>query len=226
VASYAWCVEAEAIAIIAAVTIAYVAYHYAPARWSVHAKRIYGAVLLGVVPAGIAAIFFGRGVAELGLGMPSPGESIVAGAAIFIFALPATFLASRKPAMWEFYPPWRPDRWDRASYSKNALTWALYLFGYELCFRGVFLFSMTRLAGPNVAIAIVTLAYVFAHFPKNAGETIGTLPMGIIFGATALYTGGFWAPFFAHVLIAVSSDFLMVRARQRATHAESPGDNR
>lgn len=214
----------EELVILAMVTIGYVAYQYSP--FELHPKRIFGAVIVGFIPAILMAIIFGRGAAELGLAMPAPEKTLLAAAGIFAAVLPTTYLASRNRKMWEIYPPWRLDRWRGDHYSKNALTWAIYLCGYELCFRGYFLFAMVRFVGPEAAVAITTLAYVFAHLPKNAGETIGTIPMGVVFAVAALWTGGFWAPFLAHVFIAVSSDFLMVRARQRATRAESPGDNR
>lgn len=214
----------EELSILAMVTIGYVAYQYAPLE--LHPKRIFGAVIVGFIPAVLVAVLFGRSPAELGLALPAPEKTVLAAVGIFAAVLPTTYLASRNPKMWEIYPPWRLERWEGGHYFKNALTWAIYLGGYELCFRGYFLFAMVRFVGPEAAVAITTLAYVFAHLPKNAGETIGTIPMGVVFSVAALWTGGFWAPFLAHVFIAVSSDFLMVRARQRAIHAESAGDTR
>ncbi len=205
------------------VSVAYLLYHYAP--FGVFPKRIWGAFILGVVPLSISTIFFGRTFGELGLG----GISLwtLAGAlGIWLLTLPATFGASRNRALWAEYPQLRREVWDRRTYLSNAGTWAVYLFGYELFFRGVFLFTMERWIGLWPAIAVVNVAYVYAHLNKNAGETFGTIPIGVIFSLASYHLGGIWAPFLAHTAIASSADFFMIRARNRAMREESAGDSR
>ena len=95
----------------------------------------------------------------------------------------------------------------------NAATWTLYLLGYEFFFRGFLLFAVADAWGVWAGVCATTLAYVYAHLPKNADETIGTIPMGVVFALGALWSGGIWAPWLAHVIIANTSDLLASRPR-------------
>lgn len=218
--------ELEPVVTLFVASAAYLLYHYAPARFGVFQKRIWGAFVLGVVPAAIAMIAFGRGFAEIGLGGGPVLLTLGAALGIWAITLPATYGASKNRKMWAEYPQLRRELWDRKTYIENAATWAIYLFGYELFFRGVFLFTMERWVGLWPAIAIVNIAYVYAHLTKNAGETWGTIPMGVVFSLASWWLGGIWAPVLAHTAIASSADFFMIRARQRATREESAGESR
>jgi membrane protease YdiL (CAAX protease family) len=217
--------DGDVVLILLSATAAYVAFHYGAnaallarrfgldqAR-AVHLQRAGGFVLLGAVPAAVAALFLPDGLADLGLRTGDLPRSALAAAGISTFALPFVAGASRQPASWEAYPQIRAPVWTRELHLGNAASWALYLLGYEFLFRGFLLMSLARLYGPWPAIAIVTAIYTAVHVTKPAGETIGTIPMGVLFGAAALYSGAIWAPFVAHVFIAVTSDYLVVRAR-------------
>ena len=196
----------------------YVAFHYggrAP-RWAarghgpeaaIHRQRLSGALLLGVVPAGVAWCLPG-GPADFGWGLARPGLAAGLAAGIAAVVLPVIALAARKPEFKADYPELRGVAWDRGLRGRNALTWSIYLLAYEFFFRGFLLFPLAAAFGAWPAIAAVTLAYAYAHLPKNASETAGTIPMGVVFGAMALATGGFWAPFVVHVLIANFADWL------------------
>jgi membrane protease YdiL (CAAX protease family) len=216
----------EQLTVLATATIAYPIYHYAPSRLSIHARRILGFVVLGVIPMGIMIHGFHVHFDRMGLyGVELP-RTLIAALALYAIALPATFLSSRNPKLWEVYPQLRAEHWDRATYLKNAASWTIYLFGYELFFRGIIFFSMYRAFQLPGAVAITTALYVYAHLAKPAGETFGTIFMGVLFCLAAFWTGGIWAPFFAHVAIALSADSFMIRARQRATRTASAGDKR
>ncbi len=196
----------------------YVAYHYGPnaARWaargrgpaaSFHLQRVGGVVLLGLVP-GLVAWQLPGGWADYGWGLTNAKMAAAFVGAVVVVILPTLALASRGPKFRDDYPQMRGVTWDGRLRAHNFTTWTLYLFAYEFFFRGFLLFPLAAAFGAWPAIAITTIAYAYAHLPKNAAETVGTLPMGVIFGAVALYTGGFWAPFVAHVLIANWGDLL------------------
>lgn len=226
----------EPILVIAVVTVAYVAFHYlASAKRAlggateprsgeaferlraraIFRQRLLGAVLLGVVPALIGLLGLGLGPRELGLVPRDPVAGLGWAIGLAIIAVGAAASNARRPSAWEHYPELRLPVWDRSTTRDNALTWIVYLLGYELFFRGFFLFAMVRWVGVWPGIAVVTLAYVFAHLPKNGAETAGTIPMGVLFALAAL-AGGIWAPFFAHSAVAIASDHLVLRARARA----------
>jgi membrane protease YdiL (CAAX protease family) len=215
--------------VLATVTVAYVAYHYlghattiAPrlsasrsaddnqAR-AVYLQRLIGVLLLGVLPAGVTFLL-GRDLAACGLAMgdlPAAAAVAVAGAAAF---LPVAYLSARRPQSWAHYPQVRATIWTRRTDAVNAATWVFYLAGYELFFRGFLLFAMARWLGDAPAIAVTTLAYVFAHLPKNGAECAGTIPAGALFAAGALYTGAIWAPLLVHIVVAVGTDVFVTRA--------------
>ena len=54
--------------------------------------------------------------------------------------------------------------------------------------------------------------YVAVHLPKPAPETIGTIPMGVLFAGVTLWTGGIWAAFVGHVMIACWAEYWAMRA--------------
>jgi membrane protease YdiL (CAAX protease family) len=95
---------------------------------------------------------------------------------------------------------------------QSIIAWAVYLWGYELLFRGFLLFELVAHWGVWPGLTITTVLYVMAHLDKLADETAGSLFAGFIFGAMALLTGGIWAPWLLHTLIATSTEALAVRA--------------
>ncbi len=197
----------------------YVAYHYgANARrfaahgpaTAIHLQRLGGAVLLGVVP-GLVAWALPGGWADYGVGLRNLSAAAVFIGCVVLVVLPVIALAARGPRFRDDYPQIRGVPWDARLRLHNLASWALYLCAYEFFFRGFLLFPLAAAFGAWPAIAVTTLAYAYAHLPKNAAETIGTLPIGVLFAAVALHTGGLWAPFLAHVLIANWSDWLATR---------------
>ena len=213
--------EPTAVVVTLVAAACYVAYHYGPnaARWAargygpaaaVHLQRVGGAVLLGGVPAVVAWRLPG-GWLDYGFGLTDPAMAAAFVGGVVVVILPIIALASRGPKFRDDYPQMRGATWDRRLRVHNFATWTLYLLAYEFFFRGFLLFTLAAAFGAWPAIAITTIAYAYAQLPKNAAETIGTLPMGVVFAAVALYTGGFWAPFVAHVLIANWGDLLATR---------------
>ncbi len=214
--------------------VAYTAYHYALAadalapRMSgdtddarhiraIHAKRLGGAVVLGVIPAIIAATVLGLSPMRLGLSAPNFAITGAWVGGTIVVALPVVAMSCRNPSQWVAYPEIRAKRWDGPLYRTNALTWAVYLLGYELFFRGFLIEGLIPSFGVWPAIATSTALYVFAHLGKPAPETIGTILMGVVFAVAALTSGGIWAPFGMHLAIAMTSDIAVTRANPAIT---------
>ncbi|MCB9540689.1 MAG: CPBP family intramembrane metalloprotease [Myxococcales bacterium] len=186
----------------------------ANAATAVHRQRIWGFALLGVAPLIYAALALPRPLAFYGLGLEHPLRAAMFVGGVVAVVLPFVFLASRKPTFRDHYPQIRRAApWDAALRRDNAATWTLYLLGYEFFFRGFLLFAVADAWGVWAGVGATTLAYVYAHLPKNADETIGTIPMGVVFALGALWSGGIWAPWLAHVIIANTSDLLASRPR-------------
>ena len=92
---------------------------------------------------------------------------------------------------------------------------ALYLFSYELGFRGYLLFPCAETLGVWPAVAVSTALYAALHMPKGAVEALGCVPAGIAFSVAALHTGTIWVPFIGHFLSAVVNDIIMLEAGRR-----------
>lgn len=214
---------------LGAVTILYLLYHYGGSSRAVvrlagatgprdpravFARRGIGFVLLGVVPI-VIAMAHGISPRHLGLGSGRWPDVLFATGGLLIVSLPFVFRASRNLSMGDAYPEVVAPAWDRGLVAGNAATWGLYLLGYEALFRGFFLFSMEAAYGRSAAVAIVTLAYVFAHLPKDWRECAGTAPMGVFFAIAAFETDAIWAPYLAHVAVALFSDHWTRAARAR-----------
>lgn len=188
-------------------TALYLGYHYGGlALRDAHKQRILGFALLGVIPAILTELYLPGGLAAHGLAHRDAGPSGAFLALVGCVVVPVVVLAARSPKQWEHYPQIRRERWTPRDHMANAATWGLYLLGYELFFRGVLTFALARELGAWPGLAVMTALYVAVHLPKPAGETVGTLPMGLIFGLTALASGGIWAPWIGHWVIAVTSD--------------------
>jgi len=228
--SFEWPLEAtSSLIVVATATICFVAFHYGTPskRWSlrgvdaeraVHLQRLGGTLFLGVIP-GLVAVMLPGSLEQWGLGLERPLAALGFVMGVGVVILPIIAVASRKPSFRDHYPEMRlPGPWSGASLTRNAASWALYLFAYEFFFRGFLLFSLAGWLGVWPAVFLTTLAYVYAHLHKNAEETIGTIPMGVLFALIALYTGGIWAPFVAHVMIANWADYLA----SRSAPSESP----
>ncbi len=221
--------DSNACLVLLAVTVLYLIFHYGvpaeriarklnPARseeqngvLSVYLQRILGGLILGLGPAALIVWRLGGSPKSWGLGAGHGTYKFALG--IPLLALPFVYSSVRK--MLSEYPQVRATTWDLRMVVLNAGTWGIYLLGYEFFFRGFFLLSMRTWSGVLPALCITTMAYVFVHLPKNAGECTGTLLMGFVFGIAELRTGAIWAPFLAHWCIAVSSDMFALRANPK-----------
>ncbi|TNF37796.1 MAG: CPBP family intramembrane metalloprotease [Deltaproteobacteria bacterium] len=169
-------------------------------------RRGVGVVLLGVVPLLVLSLGLGGDLAEHGLTLRDPGPSLAFAAATLALMLPILALQARRPWFHRHYPEARLRAWTRGHEAANALSWLAYLVAYEAFFRGFLLFGLAHALGPWPAIAITTAAYVFVHLTKNAGEAVGSLVMGLVYGFVALHTGSILMPLVAHWVSAVAAD--------------------
>ena len=106
--------------------------------WSVVLQRLSGLVLLGLVPGLIALRVLPGDLRDYGLGA---GDPQVIGWALLL-ALPllaVIYTASGSEEHQARYPMIRAEVWSPRLVALNASSWAAYLVGYELLFRGVLL---------------------------------------------------------------------------------------
>jgi membrane protease YdiL (CAAX protease family) len=121
------------------------------------------------------------------------------------------YFSAKKPKNLVNYPQIRAKNWDRKTFYINLLCLAIYLFGYELLFRGVLLFPLAETLGIWPAIAINIALYAATHIPKGLDETIGAAPLGLVLCILTLQSGNIWIAFLVHVALAWTNSLTALR---------------
>lgn len=128
-----------------------------------------------------------------------------------VLVIPLVTYSARKPKNLANYPQIRAKNWNRSILFKNLLGWSLYLFGYELLFRGVLFVPLIEPLGIWTAIAINTALYSATHIPKGLDETIGAIPLGIVLCLLTAASGTIWIAFIVHVAMAWTNSLTALR---------------
>ncbi|MDF1560120.1 MAG: CPBP family intramembrane metalloprotease [Bacteroidales bacterium] len=173
-------------------------------------NRIAGFVLMGIFPLLICLILLpGYTITDFGLKLPpeNPGFTAVAVILLALIMIPIVSGSARRPQIQGNHPQIRARIWTRKTAVIDALTWALYLLGYEILFRGVLLFPVAEALGVWAAIAINIALYSAAHIPHGKAETIAAVPFGLVLCILTLYSGTIWIAFLAHLVNALTVSF-------------------
>jgi membrane protease YdiL (CAAX protease family) len=177
-------------------------------------NRIVGFVSMGIFPLAICLVFLpGYSLSSFGLTWNSETALVSLFWTIGLSAvvIPVAYMSARKPENLVNYPQIRAKIWTNKTVIINASGWALYLFGYELLFRGVLLFPVADHLGIWPAIAINIALYSATHIPKGMSETIGAAPLGLILCILTLSTGTIWIAFFVHLAMALTNSFTALK---------------
>lgn len=180
------------------------------ARWVV-SQKLLGVLFLGVIPLSVVLGVLPYSLLDYGLGFANTGTSLlwVLGLAMVIF--PLNIRAARRPQNLDYYPMIRSTRWTPRLVLINSTATILYLFAYELLFRGILLSVCTATLGVWPAIAINIALYSTTHLPKGPAETIGAIPFGLLVCYITLTTGTIWVAVVVHVILSLSNDYLSVQ---------------
>ena len=125
--------------------------------------------------------------------------------------IPLAVFSAKKPKNLLNYPQIRAKNWDSKTFRLNLLGWAIYLFGYELLFRGILLFPLVEAYGVWLAIAVNVALYAATHIPKGLDETIGAAPLGFLLCLLTLMAGNIWIAFIVHVVMAWTNSLTALR---------------
>lgn len=116
--------------------------------------------------------------------------------------VPLLWVQSRGAEIRAIQPEIRGGNWTGRLRALSMSAWVVFLIGYEYLFRGALLFALEDGLGVWPALAVSSALYSLAHLHKPMlGETMGSLPMGFLFGAMALATGSFVPAMALHVAI-------------------------
>ena len=177
-------------------------------------RRIIGFLLLGLLPLTVIWFLY-PDPQDFGLRWPS---AIGAVHLLGWYSIPTLvvllvlLIRPRRRININHYPELRITEWSTKDIVWNALSWLLYLMGYEFAFRGLLLFSMIEIAGLPYAIATNTLLYSLAHLHKPLEESWGAIPLGIVLSLTAYHTSSVVIPLLLHTLLALGNDLQAIRA--------------
>jgi len=172
------------------------------------ANKWSGTVLLGLFPLLVMRFVLNEPVSNYGAGRvqdPDTWRWMLAGGA---FVLAMVWRHSRNPQHYSMYPLIRQTIWSRGLLLQSLLASAAFIIAYEFLFRGFLLFACLPLMGPWVAIALNVLIYALAHIHKGMGETLGSVPFGVLLCWITLSTGTIWAAIGIHLVMTLSADLL------------------
>ncbi|GAB1455697.1 hypothetical protein MASR2M48_10040 [Spirochaetota bacterium] len=186
-------------------------------------NKLWGTLLFGIVCTIVALIMYpASSLSDFGLNLPLPGSSALKTLAWSLgLSLPlvlANYLRSKKTARtngnFGRYPEIQTASWNVCIVVIEIALWSLYLFSYELLFRGTLLFTLIGSLGFWPAIGINIALYSAVHVPKGAAEAIGALALGFVLCLITIDTGSILVAIIVHIALAVSNDLFSFHFRK------------
>jgi membrane protease YdiL (CAAX protease family) len=173
-------------------------------------RKSSGFLILGVIPALAAFIFFNVSPEQAGL---RTGETFrlwpwIAGASVFFITL--NFFNSKNAGLRSMYPELRLKNWTAPGLAIAIGGWILYLAAYEYLFRGLLLQSCIEAFGLWPAVAVNLALYAALHLPKGMKEAIAAIPFGALICYLTIESGSILPAIFLHVLQAVSCELFCI----------------
>ena len=128
-----------------------------------------------------------------------------------LLVVPLIYLASKMPDVRSEYPLAKILFDHREAIFWYELAYVIfYYIAWEFFFRGFLLFGLKDKLGSFNAILIQTISSCLIHIGKPEGEIIGSIIVGIIFGAIALRTRSIWYVFILHAAMGVLTDIFII----------------
>jgi membrane protease YdiL (CAAX protease family) len=154
-----------------------------------------------------------RGLAYYGLNLRSDTLlfNLIVSIVLSLVVIPLVAFSAKQAKNLVNYPQIRASVWDPKTFRLNLVGWAIYLFGYELLFRGILLFPLVEAYGVWLAIAVNVALYAATHIPKGLDETIGAAPLGFVLCLLTLMAGNIWIAFLVHVAMAWTNSLTALR---------------
>jgi membrane protease YdiL (CAAX protease family) len=179
---------------------------------SVLMQRILGFTIFGIIPWVIIQFTDDAGINQFGVKSPVCATWVWT-AFLSAIVVVLNLLNAARPDNLAMYPQVRQKEWPLKLLVVSALTWILYLVGYEFLFRGFLLFAALPVMGLWPAIALNTAIYMLVHLPKGIKETLGAIPLGVLLCYLTVQTGSIWIAVMVHIVMALSNEWLSLRAQ-------------
>ncbi len=186
----------------------------------VTAERLTGFLFFGVVPWVLLRLALPDfRLQDVGVVMPSHGW-ILPSLSFWVVIVLLVSRVAGSPASLAQYPQMRGVTWTPWIVSLNALTWALYLSGYEFLFRGLLIFPLLPVLGVAGTLVLNLGLYALAHLHKGWREVGGSFVFGALLVVATIYSGSLLISFFSHLVLALSNGFFAARASRKTTAYE------
>lgn len=98
-----------------------------------------------------------------------------------VLCLPLAVAMSRMPAAHAHYPRYAPARVSALAFLLATLVSGVQHLGWELLFRGFLLHGLAARFG-RWALVLQAIPFALTHLPKGLGETLVSIPGGLVFG--------------------------------------------
>ena len=175
-------------------------------------QRILGFLTFGLLPSFIFIVYKDQSLTNFGFNLQHLALSLLWTIGLGTLVGVANYFLAGKKENLRTYPQIRLKIWTPDKLLLNAITWAIYLLGYEFMFRGLLLFSFYEAYGATIAITVNCIAYALVHIPKGKKETFGSIPLGILLSIITLQTGSIFVAFWFHVIMALTNDYFAIKA--------------
>ena len=167
-------------------------------RWTGASPWLSPRMLFGlVIPLALAALLTDR-AHHLGLGLGAPRRGVLA----LALGLPATVLAMAVLVHGSAVETFYRGHGDAAL--QLALGYLPAILQVEVCFRGVLLFGLLPRLGATLAISVSVLPYGLVHLDKPLEEALGSILVGVVLAATAIWCRSIWYGLLLHLIGAVT----------------------
>ena len=173
-------------------------------------QKIYGFLMLGVIPWLLFHLFFKTNTHELdpvSLLPVNPGWLVAFLIPLIVFLI---FFSAKNQNLYSRFPVIRLKEWGIADILTSITGWGFYLLGYEYLFREILLFTLAESVGVPIAIAVNVVLYSSFHMPNGKNETLGAIPFGLVLCLVSLHTGSFVMAFLLHFTLSVSSEVFSI----------------
>ncbi|MCB0664336.1 MAG: CPBP family intramembrane metalloprotease [Saprospiraceae bacterium] len=127
-----------------------------------------------------------------------------------LLILVVNYFNAPRPSNLIVYPQIRDLVWSKGMVAGSALTWIIYLLGYEYAFRGILLFACLASMPAETAVIINVLIYSLFHFQKGAKEAVGSIPFGILICYLVIESHSIWPAVFLHIVLALSNEWFSI----------------
>ncbi len=174
-------------------------------------QRLTGVLCFGIFPALMLVAFKNDSFYKSWLAIHLNFSSFIIIVTIGGILVLINWVASRSPENLAKYPQIRARAWPFSLLLLSAISWIAYLFAYEFMFRGFFLFNCVGEIGIFASIIINVVFYSLVHLHKGKKETLGSIPLGIIFCLITIHFGTIWGAFWIHCCLALSNEWFSIK---------------